>query len=367
MKVSVITRHAITNYGSLLQALATQTVIEQLGHTCEIIDYIREDETYTRSERTLLRQKPEWNRNPLKRFAYLALRQPWSVLSGRRFEKEREKLLKLSRLYSSPEELREEPPAADIYLTGSDQVWGPVEDGSYDSGYCLSFAPEEAKKASYAASFGHAELTEEQKTYFRKWLCRYDRLTVRETSAVKLLEGLGLCAEQVLDPTLLLDAQYWSRFMKPIRKKRYILVYQIHHDEALGEYARKVAKSRHLPLIRISASFHQFFREGKLVWCPPVGEFLSYIRNAECLITDSFHGTAFAINFNTPFVEVLPKNNTGTRNMSILSLTGLSDRILKDQSDMELPFTKMDFEFANHVLAENRKRSLAVLESMLRN
>lgn len=67
MKVAVITRHAITNYGSLLQAFATQQVIENLGHTCEIIDYIRDDESYSQHEKTLLARKPEWNRNPLKK------------------------------------------------------------------------------------------------------------------------------------------------------------------------------------------------------------------------------------------------------------------------------------------------------------
>ena len=88
MKVAVITRHAITNYGSLLQAFATQQVIESLGHECEIIDYVREDESYTQHEKTLLARKPEWNRNPIKRAIYLALRQPESIASGKKFEAE---------------------------------------------------------------------------------------------------------------------------------------------------------------------------------------------------------------------------------------------------------------------------------------
>ena len=65
MKVSVITRHAIANYGSLLQAFATQKVLESLGHECEIVDYIREDESYKQHEKTLLKQKKEWNNNPI--------------------------------------------------------------------------------------------------------------------------------------------------------------------------------------------------------------------------------------------------------------------------------------------------------------
>ena len=76
MKVAVITRHAITNYGSLLQAIATQEIVKQLGNECEIIDYIRKDESFWKSERTLIKKKTEWNNSPLKKLIYLALRSP---------------------------------------------------------------------------------------------------------------------------------------------------------------------------------------------------------------------------------------------------------------------------------------------------
>ncbi len=96
-------------------------------------------------------------------------------------------------------------------------------------------------------------------------------------------------------------------------------------------------------------------------------EFLSYIKNAECMITDSFHGTAFAINFNTPFVEILPNNKTGTRNMSILKLTGLSNRILSDDKNITLAMKKMDYSRANQIIEEKRKESLNVLKNMIEN
>ena len=100
MKVAVITRHAITNYGSLLQTIATQRVIEKMGHSCEIIDYIRDDESYKRHELTLLKRKPEWFNNPLKRMLYLFLRQPESIIAGKKFEIEQKKWLTLSRRYT---------------------------------------------------------------------------------------------------------------------------------------------------------------------------------------------------------------------------------------------------------------------------
>ncbi len=363
MKVSIITRHAIANYGSLLQAFATQKVLENLGYDSEIIDYIRDDESYKQHEKTLLKRKEGWNNNPIKRAMYLLTRQPESVKAGKRFEKEREKLLNLSERYTNPKALKDNPPAADIYMTGSDQVWGPVANGTYDDSYCLSFA--EGKKVAYAASFGHTEMTEELKDYFKRWLTEYNSIAVREDSAVEILKDIGIETSQVLDPTLLLSKNYWEEYLLPIKNRKYILVYQLHNDKKLGEYAKKVAKEKGLPLIRVSASFHQITREGKFKWCPKLGEFLSYVKNAECVITDSFHGTAFAINFNTPFVEVLPNNKTGTRNKSILNLTKLTDRVLQDTNDTTLASKEIDFSYANSVIEEQRHHSINVLKEML--
>lgn len=363
MKVAVITRHAITNYGSLLQAIATQQLVESLGYACEVIDYIREDETYQNQERTLLKCKPAFNGNAMKRAMYLALRQHASVKSGEKFETMRKKYLHLTRWYSNLSQLEQDKPQADIYMTGSDQVWGPVMDGTFDSAYCLSFTADCDRRIAFAASFGRTKFTQETEAFYKKWLSRYEAIAVREDSAVQLLNSWGLQAKQVIDPTLMLDSAYWGRLTTDIKKK-YILVYQIHNDKKLDRYVKAAAKRVGLPLVRVSASFHQCVRGGKFKFCPDIGEFLSYIKNAQCLITDSFHGTAFALNFNTPFVEVLP-GETSTRNMSILRLTGLTDRILKDENDVDLAFKPIDFTHANEVLSEKRKESLSILKDML--
>lgn len=365
MQVAVITRHAISNYGSLLQAMATQQIIEGLGHSCEIIDYIREDENYLEYEKNLLKRKPEWSNNIFKRVVYLAVRQPGSILVGKKFEKAQQRYLHLSKRYGCSKELVKDKPTADVYITGSDQVWGPVGNGVYDSSYCLSFTQEEDKRIAYAASFGHNEMNPELNLYYKKWLSRYTHIAVREDCAVRMLTELGIGATQVLDPTLLLNSDEWSKYVDDAPRRKYVLVYQLHNDKNVGVYAKKVAKAKGLPLIRISASLHQIHREGKFVYAPSIGEFLSYIKNAECMITDSFHGTAFAINFNTPFVEILPNNNTGSRNQSILKVTGLTGQILTDVNDITLASRTIDFSFANSTLVEERKKSIALLKRMI--
>lgn len=365
MKVAVVTRHAVANYGSLLQAIATQTVIEKMGHTCQIINYIRKDESYERRELTILKRKPNWNASPVKRLLYLALRQPGSILVGRKFEKAQAKYLNLTRRYNSYEELIGDKPKADIYLTGSDQVWGPTEDGSYDSCYCLSFTEDSDKRIAYAASFGRMNLTEEPQEFFKKWLHRYHHIALREDSAVELVSKMGIAAEQVIDPTLLLSKEEWLPYVGKAPQKDYILIYQLHNDKRLNKYAKKVSKETGLPLIRISASAHQFCRGGAFCFAPDLGTFLAYIKGATCLITDSFHGTAFAINFNTQFVEVLPNNGTHTRNLSILTMTGLEDRILRDLSDVSLATKKQDYSRVNEILKQQREHSYCVLKKMI--
>lgn len=365
MKIAVITRHAVSNYGSLLQAIATQYAVEQLGHACEIIDYVRDDETYRNVEKTLLKGKPKWNSSFLKRWMYLLLRQPESIIAGRIFERERKKYLHNSKRYSSYDQLAQDKPEADVYMTGSDQVWGRVSDGTFDEAYLLAFTDDTDRRVSYAASFGHTNMTDQLADYYKRWLTRYTVVTVRENSAIDLLKGLGIPAEQVLDPTLLIEGNRWRQFAGEKPSMRYVLVYQIHNNPQVDAYAKKVAQAKGIPLVRVSTSLHRLGWEGKAVWLPKLKDFVGYIAGTECLVTDSFHGTVFAINLNVPFVEVLTENGTQSRNVSILEMTGLTDRILRDPADIRLPDAPIDYQYVNQILAQKRQESFEILEKML--
>lgn len=366
IKIAVITRHAITNYGSLLQSLATQCVLEKMGHSCQIIDYIREDESLWQMERSILKRKPEWNGNLLKRLVYLTLRYIPAVIPAVAFEKERRHYLKLTQRYSSLKELIDGKPEADVYMSGSDQLWGPVVDGSHDSAYCLSFTDEADRRVAYAASFGASELPEEVQLHYRKWLSRYETITVREQQAVGILENIQISAHQVLDPTLLVTGNEWLEMMKVCPKKgKYILVYQLHSNPRLDAYAKKVAQEKKLPLYRVSVSLHQMSRAGRLIWMPKAKQFLSYLSGAECLITDSFHGTAFAINLGVPFVNVYSSNGTQSRITSILDSFGLSERILTDENDIALANRPVDYARVHAIIEQKRQASFQILEQML--
>lgn len=363
MDIKVITRHAPSNYGSLLQSIATITILERLGHTCEIIDYIRDDEHGLKAVITSLNGKQGWNGNPLKKLAYIAFRYPEEKTAEIKFSRMRKKYLKLTGRCRMHEDLKQLD--ADVFMTGSDQVWGPTLNGQYDEAYFLSFVSGKPKTA-YAASFGRTDFTLKILAEYSKLLSTYSGIAVRENNAVDLLKLLGItCMGQVLDPTLLLTGEEWSKRIKRNMEGKYVLVYQLHNNPVLTDYALRFARHTGLPLYRISPTFHQVRRGGKFIYLPDLDEFLSYIKNCTYFLTDSFHGTAFALNFNKQFIEILPNNKTGSRNQSILQLTGLTDRILTDFNDFSMADKVIEYTSVNNILAKERQKSIAILKSLL--
>lgn len=372
MNVKVITRHSPSNYGSLLQSIATVKTIEGLGHDCSIIDYQRPDERGLKGVLTQVNCKTGFS-NPLKKLAYLSVRYPIEKFAQVRFDKMRKKYLKMTSRCSSHVDLKKI--SADAFITGSDQVWGPMMNGVYDSAYFLQFVGKDSRKLAYAASFGKTKFDESTVVAYRKMLGEYDKIAVREKSAVSLLEEWGLdnCLGQVLDPTLLLDMSQWTNLL--IKKNdfdkykdlKYILVYQIHNDPKLSGYAKRLAKHTGMELLRVNPMLHQALRGGKFICSPDLSEFLSLVANASCIVTDSFHGTCFSINFGKQFIEILPNNATGTRNQSILELTGLSDRILCDFNDYSLVDKVIDYSKVNELLEVERRKSLEVIRNMIQN
>lgn len=365
MDIKVITRHAPSNYGSLLQSIATQTVLERLGHKCEIIDYVRDDEHGLKAVTTALDGKEGWNGNPLKKLAYVALRYPEEKKAEMKFSRMRKKYLKLTGRCRTHEELKRLD--ADVFMTGSDQVWGPTLSGQHDEAYFLSFVKGK-KKIAYAASFGRTDFTPAILAEYKELLSSYTGIAVRENTAVDLLSRMGIrCAGQVLDPTLLLTGEEWGKWIEKDVQGKFVLVYQLHNNPALSDYAVRFARHVGLPLYRVSPTFHQYRRGGKFVYLPDLGEFLSYIKNCTYFITDSFHGTAFALNFNRQFIEILPNNKTGSRNQSILQLTGLQDRIVIDFNDFSIADRYIEYASVNKILEEERKKSVIALGRLLNN
>lgn len=362
-KVLYITRHIVSNYGSVLQAYATQEAIKKVGASPVCIDYFRTDELPENLVATRL-STSKWNKNPLTKAVFMLTQKPVYALADKRFAQYRKIVKVTERQYHTEQELRDNLPEADVYMTGSDQTWNTVVCGELDPAYFLSFVPKDRRKVAYGASFG-GKLSDSELNSVKPLLKEYESISVREDSGVKLLEKMDIKASQVLDPTFLLDKKDWEKLL-PDRKtnEKYALVYQLHPNKAFDKYAGAYAKKHGLKLYRISHCFHHAVRSGKLVLCPPVEEFLWYIKNAQVLLTDSFHGTAFAIGLNTPFLDILPSSYS-ERISSILTLTGCENRILKDYNDFDTAAQPIDFDKVNAVIKSEREKSYAILQNMI--
>lgn len=369
MKVEIITRHSVPNYGSLLQSYATQNTIEKLGYESEIINYTRYEERYNNLANTLLQGK-KWNKNIVLRTIYKMIQTPNYAKMYKKFEAFRKDFLKETESeYGSCEELTENIPTADIYCSGSDQIWGKIGTKNFDESYFLEFA-KNRKCISYASSFGKTELSEELKEKLPKLLEKYSKILVREDSAKDILNSFGIKnAEQVLDPTLLMTKDEWQNLAKKsklnLENKKYILMYQLHDNKEFDAFAKRFAKEKKMKLLRISPSIFHIIRSGKLIYLPNQFDFLNYFNNAEYILTDSFHATVFSIIFNKKFIDIMPKNNTGTRIKSILNLFNIPNRILNSYTDFNLIDGEINYNEVNEKIMKERENSINLLREAI--
>lgn len=358
-KVAIITRHNVLNYGSVLQAYATEGILRQLGHDPVTVDYRRSAENLDQ----LVRRYSE-GRSAIHK---LYRNTVWRALYGAgeaRFKSARERFLTLSP-HCDESTVNDLLPDADVYLTGSDQVWNELGDGTIDPVFFWDGLDktEGAKLVSYAASFGKGGVVPGYEERIGKWLKRYSSISVREDSGKSIVESYGIECEQVVDPTLLLDREEWLKIAdpKPARKKPYALVYNLHPDSGMLGYVADKTRGSGLEVVSVCPTFRK--RIGKQVILPTLPEFLALFRDAACVYTDSFHGTAFCINLGTPFVEVFPKENAA-RNKSVLRLFGLEGRAW-DVFEGNAWDGDIDWDHVRSVLVSERRRSIDWLKGAL--
>lgn len=373
-KAAIITLHTVSNYGSCLQTYATQTIFEELGYEVEIVDYYRKDNLPENAV------EKAFNGRRLSRHRHLFDRFPWIKAMAsvpmktivdcqrRTFNNFRSRYLSLSkRMYRSAEELELNPPQADVYVTGSDQVWNSVWNNGFETPFYLTFAPAGKKRIAFAASIGRESIDDWERPLMIEALKKYDAISMRESSGVAILQELGFTeTELVLDPTLMLDRAAWSKMatMHKKLKQPYILVYQLNKSPEFMAYCELVSKTYDIPLIKISYGIYDVMKTGKTLIAPPVTDFVGLFLNASYVITDSFHATAYALNFEVPFTAIAPERFS-TRIKSVLALTGTEDRLLEDNTNPSLFQMPIDFDHVREALQEKRDSSMAFLERAL--
>ena len=340
-KIGIITVHRLPNWGSALQGYALQKVVESLGFACECINYLYPNPWHV--------ERGSWKRSvpPMKtRIArMLGLRAPSLQQLVDKFVNSE---IKESRTYNTFDDIHNNPPLYDIYMSGSDQIWN-WRTMCADPTYLLDFAPEDKPKIAYSSSFSVNYIPENLKEMYAKCLSEYKSLSVRESNGSRLIKELiGEDAPVVLDPTLLLNNKQWRELASKARWKqampdKYILSYMLNYTfnpkPAMTALLHRLQKRYQCPVIMLGRPNDMFdgdiFQMSKLQGIG-VYEFLWLISHASVVASSSFHGSAFAVNMGVPLLALVEKvDQEDDRIPSFLSSVGLSDNLVTINTDFD--------------------------------
>lgn len=332
LKVGVVTFHSAHNYGATLQAWALQKALKKIGTDPCLIHYHPDviDRLYRVPKLDTLKKKINYamQKNTRKR-------RKQQVIKYEKYTKFLQDHFKMVGDYETYDQILENPPGMDCYITGSDQVWNPKHTKGYDPTYMLEFAEENTIRSAYAASIGLPDFPKKFRSQYAGALQMFDAISVRErSSADAVARAAGKEVHVVLDPTLLLTREEYEEIKQPVeRAERYILVYMMEQNDKLVELANSISVVTGLPIIqrRIAKIFKN---EMASFYTDTPGEFLSEIENAEYVITNSFHGTVFSIIYQRPFISML-HSSTGSRTTDLLIELGLEDHILYQANDFD--------------------------------
>lgn len=381
MRIGILTFIHTNNFGANLQCYALQHVIKRMGFSVDVIDLYRpHDKGYLSCVKDKERFGALYSYHSLRdyrsRFNKIIMK---FILSLKRrkvcqdnedgFEKFRKTYIHLtSKSFRNITQLYEEFPAGTYthIVVGSDQVWNYTGDFSKEP-FFLTF-DNQARKISYAASLGHSTIPQKVAEKYSQWLKDFYCISVREESGVAAISKIvDRDVVQTIDPTFLLSKGEWLKAFSIDRlqySENIVLVYMLSLSIASIELAQTLARLLGCSVkIITDKPVIKKFENCEFLHNQDPCSFISLYRNAKFVVTNSFHGTAFAINFNIPFITIDKKGaRLNTRKVEILKQFNLLDRyIVEGDLYNASSLLKCDFTFANKIMYEERNKSIYFL------
>jgi len=367
-KVAIITLHRVYNFGSALQAYATQKIFEKHGCDPVIIDYRRHQDKLINRIIDMDWSNASSIADYLKKAIYMLLRFGSIVCKEVTLGRFVRNNLKLTKKYNSNKELLQDPPNASIYVTGSDQTWNSKYNNGIDPAYYLEFTNCK-NKFSFSASIGKELIDDEEGYVTKNYLQKYKKISVREESAKALLETLGfndvVC---LIDPTLQFTKEEWRGISsnRLIKEKYLLLMLLYNEDNDATEIARKIADSKGLKVVKLSWELKKPNKIDVLMTHRSPEDFISLFSHADYVVTNSFHGLCFTINFEKQFVAI-KRNEFNTRLESILNLFELSNRMVSLENYQSVCNEEIDYKKVSQILTAERKKSEDFLNDAIEN
>lgn len=343
MKIALLTYFHALSYGATLQTYATIKAFESLGHEVWLINlYIPETASLPKRLLLLPKEYKHW--------------------------KFRKKYFKhITRHYTASEDLRNDPPEADLYMIGSDQTWNPDISEDKAPSFFLDFVKDNSKKVTYAASFGKDAIDGTKwisKERIIELLRQFRCIAIRETSGKELLAKYGIDSIQVVDPVLLFP-HYDELVGKPHQREE-IGLFKINKTDEFYAKAKEIGKLAAIPVRSIGS----LRREPGVICRYPEGieGWMRAIASSRYILTDSFHGLVISLLYQRQFVILPGMRGRVTRLRSLLQLVGLEDRIMSTDDSAESIFAKLqqpiDYDHVDVILSKEREKSWDYLKSL---
>ena len=349
MKISLLTIWHEKNYGAEMQAYATVKILQQLGHDVKMIDFRLSDSRPKTLKLWVIKCISSFSRESYK------FNQFWKSH------------IPTTQRYSSIKKLKENPPQADMYLVGSDQVWNPGITKIAAPIYFLDFGDKSILRMSYASSFGVSEFDSNPQLLglIEDNLKKFKAISCRESTGVEFLENrFNLKATNVLDPTLLFDG--YPELIGNHEQKQTLVYYPLSPFLELEEFCKENAKKLGLEYLNTN---NKKFLIRNIVWNRQgIEEWIRNIAEASLVVTPSFHGLAFSLIYRRQFIIIANGTKVSTRITSILAKLGLSDRYFTNVEDAKASNiweSIIDYSIIDKKLSEMRKNSITYLHDSL--
>lgn len=372
-KVGIITYHAAYNFGSVLQAYATQEIINQLGFSAELINYRMNEQ---KNIYTMYRTS-KGIKTLIKDLMLLPIHKE-RKLRERKFESFISDYLKLTEEFCDPADFSKQAQPFEAVVSGSDQIWNKHSlelrnvDWSYMNPYLL--VGYQGKKISYASSV--ANMSDEDIQKIAPQLRLFDYISLRENEAIQAVgKYVQAKPEHVLDPTLLLTSEEWTEKLglKAPIKDDYILFYSLGlgltNKKEIISILQELSRKFGYKVLVVSPYVYEKADDNSMVFCPDYGpiEFLNAVCGAKLIITDSYHGTLFSINFSRPFMSITSGKGAERRKTDILCLLGLEHDMLSTMGEIRSlkRMPEVDFAQVQSILKVEREKSIEYLAKAL--
>lgn len=360
-----MTFHQAMNYGAVLQAYALYKTVSKKGHFCEVIDYRNHELSRAYHVRRLREIKN------LRQFASYCRYHSILTKKARIFVRFLDETMKISMVTYDKKTINETNNIYDIFIVGSDQVWNLELTGG-DFTYYLDFVEDKSKKNAYAACFGMEGIPERYQDKVRNALGEFKNISVRETEGKRMITDLQdtMNVTVSLDPSLLLNGDEWRSIAGGREQldlpKKYILLYLISPTEENYIFAKSLSKQTGLKVVYINNYPKKAKGVINLMTVTPE-QFVSLIDGADYLVTNSFHGTAFAINLGTEFFYELRRDKPGknSRILNLVTQLGLTGREIVNHENSHID-REIDWLQVYRKLDLLRKSSLEYIDVVLK-